>query len=205
MVSLLISQVPNCLILQALPLFAHSTNIHACVYIYALDTKRVHTVVKMERKKKLCVCVCGGAGGEISSCPYLASADNASRRCKLDKGSCHGDLMLRSDGSLTTWLLMWYGRCQAEGAIVRVGNMRVREAEEERNEDVSSSHNALHQHDMCWSDFICHSGMSAIDRHTGKLTGYKIKTYLLINVLFLHSLLLYSEFLMFWHFLMFRN
>lgn len=41
-------------------------------------------------------------------------------------GRCHGDLMLHGDGSLSTWLHLRYGRCQAEGAIARVGNMRVR-------------------------------------------------------------------------------
>lgn len=65
---------------QSLPLFAHS------VCAYTSDTKSVHTVVKMEGKRKLWKKKKGmqREAGTITRWPYLASVDNASRRCKLD-------------------------------------------------------------------------------------------------------------------------
>lgn len=68
---------------QALPLFIHilheKNKKRWC--LCTRDATRAHAVVKMEAKRK-----CRGGGG-VESWPYLASADNASRRCKWDKWS----------------------------------------------------------------------------------------------------------------------
>lgn len=121
---------------------------------------------------------------KITRWPYLAWVHNASRRCKWDKGAvvmetwCSAVMACSKPDHICGMtvakqtVLLW--ECE---------RVRVREVEEGRNEDVSSSHNALHQHDLHWSDLVCPSGTSAIDRHAGKTSVYKSISRIYICIL----------------------
>lgn len=163
---------------QALPLFIH--------ILHAIKKKKKKTLLSvymwatasallLEKKEKWSERGSAAEGNEISSWPYLASADNASRRCKWDKWP----LSWRLD--VARWWFAFKRDCVC-GMAVAKQKVLLRERgtwdrEEERERErwiVTTSHNALQRRDLWRTEAVvwdCLSGTPAIDRHTGKLIG----------------------------------